>query len=103
MQQHSDTLIKFKLPPQDNYLVELMQAATRTLDGIIDTIPVVHPIAPVLNLLKTNGKLVVVGAPTEPLDLYLFPMIMGRTLVAGSCTGGIKETMRCLILQLKRK
>ncbi|CAM8899897.1 unnamed protein product [Rhodiola kirilowii] len=75
---------------------EQMGAATGTLDGIIDTVSAVHPIAPLLNLLKTNGKLVVVGAPAEPLDLYLFPMILGRKLVGGSCTGGIKETQEML-------
>ncbi|KAL9661393.1 hypothetical protein QQ045_026217 [Rhodiola kirilowii] len=62
----------------DIYLLELIQAATGTLDGIIDTVSAVHPIAPLLYLLKTNGKLVLVDAPAKPLDLYLFPMIMGK-------------------------
>uniref|UniRef100_A0A0V0GK66 Putative ovule protein n=1 Tax=Solanum chacoense TaxID=4108 RepID=A0A0V0GK66_SOLCH len=44
-----------------------------SLDGIIDTVSAVHPIFPLLNLLKTNGKLVMVGAPEKPLELPVFP------------------------------
>ncbi|VFQ99670.1 unnamed protein product [Cuscuta campestris] len=72
----------------DSFLVsrdpEQMQAAASTLDGVIDTVSAVHPISPLLSLLKTNGKLVLVGAPEKPLDLPAFPLIMGRKIVAGS-------------------
>uniref|UniRef100_A0A7N0T5L3 Enoyl reductase (ER) domain-containing protein n=1 Tax=Kalanchoe fedtschenkoi TaxID=63787 RepID=A0A7N0T5L3_KALFE len=84
----------------DSFLVsrdpDQMQAASETLDGIIDTVSAVHPIAPLLSLLKTSGKLVVVGAPSQPLDLYVFPLILGRKMVGGSCTGGIKETQEMI-------
>lgn len=55
----------------------LNQAAMGTLDGIIDTVSAVHAIAPLMNLLKPNGKLVLVGAPEKPLELPVFPLIMG--------------------------
>uniref|UniRef100_A0A7N0T5G4 Enoyl reductase (ER) domain-containing protein n=1 Tax=Kalanchoe fedtschenkoi TaxID=63787 RepID=A0A7N0T5G4_KALFE len=84
----------------DSFLVsrdpDQMQAASETLDGIIDTVSAFHSITPLLSLLKTSGKLVVVGAPTLPLDLYLFPLILGRKMVGGSCTGGIKETQEMI-------
>nr|GLL18947.1 8-hydroxygeraniol dehydrogenase-like isoform X1 [Ipomoea trifida] len=89
----------------DSFLIsrdpEQMQAAMNTLDGIIDTVSAVHPVLPLLCLLKTNGKLVMVGAPEKPLDLPVFPLLMGRKLVAGSCIGGIKETQEMLDFSAK--
>ncbi|RAL43630.1 hypothetical protein DM860_017373 [Cuscuta australis] len=80
---------------------EQMQAAASTLDGIIDTVSVVHPLMPLLSLLKTNGKIVLVGAPEKPFDLPAFPLIMGRKLVAGSGIGGIRETQEMLDFSAK--
>ncbi|RAL50016.1 hypothetical protein DM860_016792 [Cuscuta australis] len=43
----------------DSFLIscdpEQMQATKSTLGGIIDTISIVHPLTPLLSLLKTNG------------------------------------------------
>ncbi|XP_027359974.1 probable mannitol dehydrogenase isoform X2 [Abrus precatorius] len=69
-----------------------MQGAKGTLDGIIDTVSAVHPLLPLIGLLKSHGKLVMVGAPEKPLELPVFPLLMGRKIVAGSCIGGMKET-----------
>ncbi|XP_009592886.1 8-hydroxygeraniol dehydrogenase-like isoform X3 [Nicotiana tomentosiformis] len=80
----------------DSFLVsrdpDQMQAAAGSLDGIIDTVSAIHPLLPLINLLKTHGKLVMVGAPEKPLELPVFPLLLGRKLVAGSAIGGIKET-----------
>ncbi|KAK1583257.1 hypothetical protein Q3G72_022249 [Acer saccharum] len=73
-----------------------LQAAMGTLDGIIDTVSASHPLLPLIGLLKTNGKLVLVGAPEKPLELPVFPLLMGRKIVAGSCTGGMKETQEMI-------
>ncbi|KAK6923862.1 Alcohol dehydrogenase, N-terminal [Dillenia turbinata] len=79
----------------DSFLVsrdpDQMQAATGAMDGIIDTVSAFHPLQPLLGLLKTSGKLVMVGVPDKPLELPVFPLIMGRKMVAGSITGGLKE------------
>lgn len=48
-----------------------------TFDGIIDTISAVHPLLPLIGLLKNRGKLVMLGAPEKPLELPLVPLIMG--------------------------
>jgi len=48
-----------------------------TMDGVIDTVSAMHPILPLISLLKTQGKLVLVGAPEKPLELPVFPLIMG--------------------------
>ncbi|KAL6012670.1 hypothetical protein ACLOJK_003159 [Asimina triloba] len=69
-----------------------MQAAMGTMDGIIDTVSAGHPLAPLLSLLRTNGKVVIVGVPTRPFELPTFSLIGGRKMVAGSTIGGLKET-----------
>ncbi|KAH7564741.1 hypothetical protein ACOSP7_021553 [Xanthoceras sorbifolium] len=73
-----------------------MEAAAKTLDGLIDTLPVSHALLPLINLLTTRGKHVVVGIPTKPLELPVSPIIHGRNLLAGSCVGGLKETQEML-------
>ncbi|KAK1578470.1 hypothetical protein Q3G72_030498 [Acer saccharum] len=84
----------------DSFLVsrnqDELQAATSTMDGIIDTVSAPHALPPLLALLKTNGKLVLVGAPEKPLELPVFPLLMGRKIVAGSCIGGMKETQEMI-------
>ncbi|XP_058081250.1 probable mannitol dehydrogenase isoform X4 [Magnolia sinica] len=84
----------------DSFLVSRdpaqMQAATDTMDGIIDTVSAVHPIEPLMGLLKFNGKLVIVGLPDKPLEVPAFSLVMGRRMVAGSCIGGIKETQEMI-------
>ncbi|KAG9130972.1 hypothetical protein Leryth_006765 [Lithospermum erythrorhizon] len=63
----------------DSFLVSVdaqkMQAAMGTLDGIIDTVSAVHPLVPLLMLLKPHGKLITVGLPSKPLELPVFPLI----------------------------
>ncbi|XP_042490900.1 probable mannitol dehydrogenase [Macadamia integrifolia] len=73
-----------------------MQAATGAMDGIIDTVSADHPLTPLIGLLKTNGKLVMVGAPELPLQLPAFTLLMGRKMVAGSGIGGMKETQEMI-------
>nr|POE61447.1 putative mannitol dehydrogenase [Quercus suber] len=80
----------------DSFLVshdqEQLQAAMGTMDGIIDTVSGPHSILPLINLLKTNGKLVAVGVPMEAPEIPYIPLIMGRKLIGGSAAGGMKET-----------
>ncbi|XP_023767007.1 mannitol dehydrogenase [Lactuca sativa] len=76
--------------------VDQMQAATGTLDGILDTVSASHPIVPFLNILKTDGKLVLVGMPAVPHELPAFPLVLGRKVVGGSNIGGLKETQEML-------
>ncbi|KAG6645740.1 hypothetical protein I3843_08G137700 [Carya illinoinensis] len=75
---------------------EQMHAAQGTFDGILDTVSAVHSIQPLIDLLKSHGKLVIVGVPDKPLELPVFPLIMGRKMIAGSGTGGLKETQEMI-------
>lgn len=49
-----------------------------TMDGIIDTVSAVHPLDPLIGLLKSHGKLVLLGAPDRPLELPVFPLLLGK-------------------------
>ncbi|RYR34519.1 hypothetical protein HN51_031423 [Arachis hypogaea] len=63
-----------------------------SLDGIIDSVSVVHPLAPLLALLKPNGKLVMVGLPKKPLESPMFSLCTGRKMIASSSIEWLKET-----------
>ncbi|KAK2996018.1 hypothetical protein RJ640_013908, partial [Escallonia rubra] len=91
---HIDKLAHLNVP-------NVNKAATGTLDGIIDTVSATHPIAPLIGLLKAQGKLILVGAPEKPLELPSFSLIVGRKIVAGSCIGGLKETQEMLDFSAK--
>ena len=49
-----------------------------TMDGIIDTVSAIHPLLPLINLLKSHGKLVMLGIPDQPPELPIFPLLMGK-------------------------
>ncbi|GAU23290.1 hypothetical protein TSUD_237440 [Trifolium subterraneum] len=84
----------------DSFLIsrdqDQMQAAKGTLHGIIDTVSASHPVLPLISLLKTNGKLVMVGGVAKPLELPASSLLGGRKLIAGSLIGGIKETQEMI-------
>lgn len=84
----------------DAYLVssdaDQMAAAADSLDYIIDTVPVKHPLEPYLALLKMDGKLVLMGVIAEPLS-FVSPMVMlGRKTITGSFIGSMDETEEVL-------
>ncbi|KAI3960636.1 hypothetical protein MKX01_003810 [Papaver californicum] len=73
-----------------------MQAGRRSLDFILDTVSATHSLGPILELLKVNGTLSIVGAPDKPMDLPAFPLIFGKRTVKGRIIGGIKEIQEML-------
>ncbi|GFS40076.1 cinnamyl alcohol dehydrogenase 5 [Actinidia rufa] len=80
----------------DDYLVSSdatrMQELADSLDYIIDTVPVFHPLEPYLSLLKLDGKLILTGVINTPLQ-FLSPVVMlGRKTITGSFIGSMKET-----------
>lgn len=50
-----------------------------TMDGIIDTVSANHSIQSLIGLLKTSGKLILVGAPPLPLDVLVMPLLLGKS------------------------
>lgn len=63
----------------DEYLVSSdtakVQAAAESLDYIIDTVPVSHPLDEYLSLLKLDGKLILLGVVNTPLQ-FVSPLLM---------------------------
>lgn len=68
----------------------LLQSRAKTVDYILDTVSAKHPIMDYLNLLKPDGKLVMVGIPPDMIEYHASAVVMGRKTIAGSLIGGIK-------------
>ncbi|KAG9451130.1 hypothetical protein H6P81_011095 [Aristolochia fimbriata] len=84
----------------DEYLVssdgEGMQAAADTLDYILDTVPVQHPLEPYLAMLRVDGKLILTGVIPAPMQ-FITPMLMlGRKSILGTFIGSMDETQEML-------
>jgi uncharacterized zinc-type alcohol dehydrogenase-like protein len=67
-----------------------------TFDLIISTVSATFDVNAYLGLVKVDGALVNVGAPSEPLPVAVFSLITGRRSLAGSAIGGIAETQEML-------
>ncbi len=76
---------------------DAMAARANTLDFIINTVAAPHNLDPFLSLLKRDGTMTLVGAPSEPHPSpAVFNLIMQRRSLAGSLIGGIEETQEML-------
>jgi len=73
-----------------------MKGHAGSFDFILDTVSADHDINEYLNLLRRDGNLCLVGAPSKPLSVYAFSLIMGRRNLSGSSIGGIAETQEML-------
>lgn len=67
-----------------------------TFDFILDTVSAKHDLNVLLRMLKTDGKLVLVGLPPETPDLQPSQLIGKRRTISGSLVGGIPETQEML-------
>jgi len=74
-----------------------MAAHARTFDLIVDTVAAPHDLDAYSQLLKRDGTLTLVGAPSTPHPSpAVFSLIMKRRAIAGSMIGGIAETQEML-------
>jgi uncharacterized zinc-type alcohol dehydrogenase-like protein len=64
-----------------------IEAAAGSFDFIISTVNVKLDWNLYVNTLKPRGRLHFVGATLEPLDLGVFPLIMGQRSISGSPVG----------------
>jgi len=67
-----------------------------SFDFILDTVSADHDLNAYLQLLRLNGTMTLVGAPSKPLGVASFSLIMKRRQLAGSTIGGIRETQEML-------
>ncbi|CEA02359.1 zinc-containing alcohol dehydrogenase superfamily protein [Pseudomonas saudimassiliensis] len=76
---------------------EQMAAARGSLDFILNTVAAPHNLDALLALLKRDGTMTLVGAPSEPHPSPdVFSLIFKRRSLAGSLIGGIQETQEML-------
>ncbi len=68
----------------------------RTFDFMIDTVSSPHDLNAHFEFLKTDGTLMLVGAPDQPLSIEAFSLILRRRRLVGSLIGGIQETQEML-------
>ena len=74
-----------------------MARAANTLDLIIDTVSAPHDVEALMNTLRRDGTLVLLGGSPEPHAAPgPFTFIMWRRRMAGSLIGGIRETQEML-------
>ncbi|WKX68971.1 NAD(P)-dependent alcohol dehydrogenase [Streptomyces sp. XD-27] len=72
------------------------EALAGTFDLIVNTVSADLDLNAYLGLLKTDGTLVQLGAPEQPLPIAPFALITQRRSFAGSMIGGIAETQEML-------
>jgi uncharacterized zinc-type alcohol dehydrogenase-like protein len=72
------------------------ETLANSFDLIINTVSAKIDISSYLGLLRRDGTLVSVGAPSEPLPVQAFALIGARRSFAGSSIGGIRETQEML-------
>jgi uncharacterized zinc-type alcohol dehydrogenase-like protein len=65
-------------------------------DLIVNTVSARVDVNAFLGLLATDGTMVNVGAPAEPLPVGVFSLLTQRRSFAGSAIGGIRETQEML-------
>jgi uncharacterized zinc-type alcohol dehydrogenase-like protein len=73
-----------------------VEAAKNSFDFILDTVSADHDFSLYLSMLKTNGTHILVGLPSNALQVPPFSIVGGRKSVAGSSIGGIQETQEML-------
>lgn len=69
-----------------------MQAATGTLDYILNTISAPHDLNTYLRLLTRRGTMCLVGMPDQPFSIYPGSIVFGDKSLSGSLIGGIAIT-----------
>jgi alcohol dehydrogenase (NADP+) len=73
-----------------------MKKHANSFHFILDAVSAPHDINAYLALLKRDGTLTQVGAPSNPLPVQVFNLIFGRRNFSGSLIGGIRETQEML-------
>ena len=72
------------------------RAASGRFDFLLDTVSAPHDLNAYAGLLRTDGVMILVGAPEKPAALNAFSLITRRRSIVGSLIGGIAETQEML-------
>ncbi|RAP35688.1 hydroxyacid dehydrogenase [Legionella quinlivanii] len=75
---------------------EIFSKLANHFDLIINTVSSAINWGDYMQLLKTNGTMVILGIPPENVPMVAMPLIAQRRSIAGSLIGGIKQTQEML-------
>ncbi len=75
---------------------DVFKQYSRYFDFILDTVSGKHDYTQYLDTLKTDGTFIIVGLPSEPMEISAFSLVPRRRSVVGSMIGGIAETQEML-------
>ncbi len=75
---------------------DVFKQYSRYFDFILDTVSGSHDYEKYLETLKTDGTLIIVGLPPEPMAIPAHSLVPRRRSVVGSMIGGIAETQEML-------
>ena len=75
---------------------EQLNAAKNSCNYILDTVSANRDMAEIFSLLKTDGRIMIVGLPMEPLAISSFSLIDKRKGIIGSSIGSISETQEMI-------
>jgi alcohol dehydrogenase (NADP+) len=75
---------------------ETFKQLRSSFDLILNTVSANLNVDAYLRLLRVDGTMVTVGAPSEPDKLHAFSLIGGRRSLAGSAIGGLPDTQEML-------
>jgi uncharacterized zinc-type alcohol dehydrogenase-like protein len=73
-----------------------MQKHASSFHFILDAVSADHDINAYINLLRRDGNITLVGAPSKPLAVAAFALLFARRSLSGSLIGGIAETQEML-------
>lgn len=74
----------------------MMSKSTSYIVASAIPISAAHDFEKYLSTLKTDGALILVGLPPQPMSIPAFSLVPRRRSVAGSMIGGIAETQEML-------
>jgi uncharacterized zinc-type alcohol dehydrogenase-like protein len=75
---------------------EAMRKSAGRFDFVLDTIPVVHPLEPYLDILRTHGALVLVGVIDMLPSFHSGKLLYGEKALSASAIGGLAQTQEVL-------
>lgn len=75
---------------------EAFKNHSQSFDLILNTVSADIDLNPIINCLKRDGTLVLLGIPEHALSIRSHPLIVKRRSVSGSLVGGMKETQELL-------
>jgi alcohol dehydrogenase (NADP+) len=75
---------------------ETFKQLAGSFDLILNTVSANLPLDAYLRLLRVDGAMVTVGAPSAPDKVHAFSLIGGRRSLAGSAIGGLPDTQEML-------